>query len=431
MRKPEKRIPAGSGEKIQYLAHDFNDNTVRFALLYPGHLRPEIMSAATSALTGSVDILHASFIPGSLSAHWQVNSDYSENDCFTYLETEADPWEIASDEMLRPILPDSLVQIHCTCISGKDTCALVLTASHLCVDGGDGKYLLNKLAEAYRLIAQTGNASGLKVKSGSRAPEQLYRDLTPTEYLSLMKPESSGIKTAFPFPSQGCGHPRLLSARIPAQTMDAARKRARETGATANDLLLAACYRAFAALPGVEAESALSILSMMDLRRHCVDGESEGLCNLSGFMPTVLREGVQGDFTHTLTQLSTQTRRAKEDPRAGMAGLPLFHSAAHTTPLRLLLQMSEHVYGNLSIGLTNLGSLSCEPLILDGIRPSDGLFAGPLKKKPSMQISAAGFDGSVALCSIGSYEQEDACLLQNMLDRMVQEIADYAAGAVH
>lgn len=72
------------------------------------------------------------------------------------------------------------------------------------------------------------------------------------------------------------------------------------SGKRKDDILLAACYRAYAALPSVDASAPMSIMSMMDLRRHCKNGESEGLCNMSGSLPTVLKEGVAGDFSDTL-----------------------------------------------------------------------------------------------------------------------------------
>ena len=75
---------------------------------------------------------------------------------------------------------------------------------------------------------------------------------------------------------------------IPADVMAAARRRAKAAGATVNDLLLTALYEAYAAMPGVDADAPMSVMSMIDLRRHCSDGESEGLGNMSGTFPTKL-----------------------------------------------------------------------------------------------------------------------------------------------
>lgn len=421
-----KILIAGTGEKVQYLAHDFNDNTVRFALRYPGKLNPDTLCSAASAIINSVDVLHASFIPGNLGAYWRINEACAQEDFFTLVENAQDPLTTAHEAMLLPVAPAKRAQLHCTLVRGSDEDIVVVRISHLCVDGGDGKYLLYKLAEAYELIAQTGKTEGLSVKNGSRATGQMYRELTPKEYLSLIRSPLSGVKTEFPFSGSAPGKRRLVSCCIPSSVMNAAHKAAKELDATVNDLLLSACYRAYAKLPGVHSGEALSIMSMMDLRRHCKNGESEGLCNMSGFFPTTLTEGIKGNFAETLREVSAQTRKAKENPLAGMEGMPLVHTAVQTTPLRLLLEVMEKVYGSMSIGLTNLGNIPCDALTLDGIRPTGGMFAGPLKKKPAMQISAASFDGTAVLCSISECEEEDASLLWQMLDYAAREIEDFA-----
>jgi len=442
MKEQSKIFPAGAGEKVQYLAHDSNDNTIRFALRYPGRLRPDILKAATAAVVNSVDILHGSFIPGNVGAYWHINNDFPEEDFFTLTEAEGDLMETVCDIAARQVMPSGQTQLHCTLVQGNKECAVVLIISHLCVDGGDGKYLLYKLAEAYGLIAKDGNACGLEVKNGSRAARQMYEELTPKDYLSILKPSLSKVKTAFPFPETDAGRKRIVTHSIPAFIMDTARKKAKMLDATVNDLLLTASYRAYVQLPGTdlahssqkpdtkeqsdENREAISIMSMMDLRRHCKNGESEGLCNMSGFMPTVLKYGVQGDFQTTLSEIASQTREIKENPLAGMEGLPLVHTAVMTTPLRLLLEIAEHVYGSLSIGLTNLGNLPCKPLAMDGLCPTEGLFGGPLKKKPAMQISAASFDGTAVLCSVSECGDEDAQILKTMLEKIEQEITAFS-----
>ena len=63
-------IPAGAGEKMQYMVHPFNDNTIRFLLRYPGHIQADVLKEAVRALVGSVDVLHASFVAGKLGAKW-------------------------------------------------------------------------------------------------------------------------------------------------------------------------------------------------------------------------------------------------------------------------------------------------------------------------------------------------------------------------
>ncbi len=415
---------AGAGEKVQYLVHEMNDNTVRIALRYPGRLSAEILAQAAEAVVSRVDVLHASFRSTPLDAYWIYNEDFSAGDFFALQETAENPMILAEQALVQPVAPDAKTQLHCTLVQGAAESVLVLNISHLCVDGGDGKYLLGKLVEAYNRIARTGTADGLEIKNGSRSAFQVYKELDHRELLAAIKPDMSGVKTEFCFPEEEPGRPNIVWKCIPAAIVRPAAGYGKERNATVNDLLLAACYRAYAKLFDSAPGEALSIMSMMDLRRHCKDGECEGLCNMSGSLPTVLEHGVSGSFADTLEEVAAQTRSAKENPIAGLSGMPLIHTAAKTTPLWVLLKVAHKVYGSMSIGLTNMGNIPCDALVMDGMHPTGGIFGGPLKKKPGMQISAAGFDGAVTLCCVGEYGDEDAKLIQRMLDLIEQELRD-------
>jgi len=421
-----KSIPAGAGDKMQYLVHNFNDNTIRFILKYPCLLDPEALKGAARALILSTGVLHSSFRPGRFSARWQI-SDSIEDDCFfQYVPSSGDPTAEALSLACLPVTLDGKSQLICRLVQSSCESFVVLTVSHLCVDGGDGKYLLRKLTEAYNLILSSGSCRSLSIKQGSRSVRQLYRSLRPGQFLSLLKDPRTGVKSVCPFPSDQPGRPVILHETIPETVMTAARLRAKDSGATVNDLLIAACYHAYAALPGVDARAPMSVMSMLDLRRHCPGHDSEGLSNLSGSLPTALMKGVSGSYEETLADISAQTLRIKSDPLAGLHGMPLLHIAASTAPLRLVEMAASRLYGSMSVGLTNLGNIDCGQLAMGGVRPAAGWFAGPLKKKPGMQVSAASFGSACALCIAGCYADEDISLLQALLRRIAGIIKDYS-----
>ncbi len=164
----------------------------------------------------------------------------------------------------------------------------------------------------------------------------------------------------------------------------------------------------------------------MDLRRHCVHGESEGLCNMSGSFMTLLENGVSQSFAETLAIIAEQTTKVKENPLAGLEGMPIVHALARNVPIGLLLEIMGRVYGTAPVGVTNLGNLKCADFALGGIAPKVGIFGGPLKKKPGMQISIISFDGECVLAVAVQCTDEDVVVLQKTLDDMVAEITAYA-----
>lgn len=420
---------AGAGEKMQYLVHEQNDNTIRFALHYPGVPDIQALRCAARQIVGSVDVLHAAFHPGKLTACWVVSRDYPDEDFFRHEHIGGDPMERAAALSLEPVAHDSRVQLRFSLVENGTESALVMNVSHLCVDGTDAKYLLYKLAQGCSLYAAQGSCDQLSIKHGVRAAEQVYRGLDAQEMRSLLRDPRSGVKSAFPFPSEEEGTPRLIMRTIPPETMAAAHSRAKARAATVNDILLAACYHAYAAVPGVDPHAPMSITSMLDLRRHLEGHDSPGLSNLSGALPSALSCGIHPLFEDTVADIAAQTRRTKEDPLAGLAGMPLLHGATKTIPLGLLQMAASRLYGGMSVGLTNLGSIDCGALSLGGLTPDAGWFGGPLKKKPGMQVCASSIGGACALCIVGQYTDEDAAVLHALLDHMVGTIAAYAGDA--
>ena len=419
--------PAGGGERAQYLLRDYNDNTIRFVLNYPGLVDPDVLRKAVKAVIESVDVLHGTFFSDGTMAYWHILEDVGETNYFHYIETEGDPAKTAASLSLLPVYPEDKVQMHVTLVQSEEKSCMVIRQSHLVVDGGDGKYLIGKLVEAYNRILATGSADTLEVKDGSRAPEKVYEKLGLSDMKELMSNPLSSVETAYPYPTTETGMARVTSKVISAEIMAAARKRAKAVGATTNDLLVTAFYHAYAAMDGVDASAPMSVSSMMDLRRHCINGDSEGLCNMSGALPTTLKNGCTGSFEETLAEIVKQTTAAKENPYAGLEGMPIMHGLTRTMPIWLLQMAIGKIYGKLSLGLTNLGNLNCADYALGNLVPNGGLFGGPLKKKPGMQVSVMSFDGECVMAVMGVYTREDAALLQSTLDRMAQEISAYAA----
>lgn len=419
---------AGTGEKLQYLVHDFNDNTIRFILHYPGCPDSAVLCLAVKKVIESSDVLHSSFYAGPLHSYWKVNELYEETDYFQVTETEADLMKLACESAAKPVLPEDRVQLSCHLLTSKSESVLVVRISHLCVDGSDGKYLLAKLAEAYRMVSENGVADRLVIKDGSREAEQVYEQISKKDYMSLMHNPISKIKSVFPYPSEEPGEGQVVFISIPEKAFIGAKEKAAEVGATLNDVLLTACYYAYASLPGNDAKEPMSIMSMMDLRKHCKAGDSEGLCNITGSLPTELPEGLGESFEETLKQIAEQTRAQKDDPLAGMEGMPLLHGVVRTFPMGMLHKAVRHVYGSMAVGLTNLGVLQAEEFVMGNLEPDAAVFGGPLKRKSAMQVSAVSLGGRCVLSVAGEMTKEDKLLILKMLEQICAEVEKFAGG---
>lgn len=426
MQQARRTIPAEIGEKAQYLARNAYDNTIRFALFYPAKLQPDVMRQATMELVKRIDILHTSFTAGIYRAQWKVHSDFNPEDAFTSQAKEENLMEAVYGAMLKPIPFDGKVQLHCTLISDQESSALVLTVGHMCADGADAKYLLEKLIELYNCLDAQGNPASVALKNGTRNPEQCCAHLTLADRLKLYHKPAGGAKTQYVFPDDAPGNPRIICEALSADLLAAARQRAKRYGASVNDLLLTAFYRAVAKQLALPDGTAMGIQSAMDLRRHAPDGDSLGVCNLSGSMSTSLESGVSGSFADTLKAVSTQTKRQKEDKLAGMYDFPMMSQVFWLLPFTTVEALGAKVYGSATMALTNLGALSPEKLAADGVMPTNAIFGAHLKQKPALQIAAIGMNGAVTLCSATCCTNTDEQAIRELYLLIKEELETFA-----
>ena len=147
---------------------------------------------------------------------------------------------------------------------------------------------------------------------------------------------------------------------------------------------------------------------------------------MSGTMPTLLESGIFDRFEETLAEIARQTNTMKEDPYAGLSGMPLIHSATRTIPVGLMLLTAGKMYEKVSLGVTNLGNIRCADYAMGGIVPIGGFFGGPVKKKPGMQVAVMSFDGECVLAICGQFTDADAAMLWSTLDSIADYIEKYA-----
>lgn len=415
-------LPAYLGEKAQYLAHESNDNTIRIALFYERPLQAELLHQATMDLIRRIDILHAGFCAGKYTAKWNVNREFQAETAFTSCLVKSDIRDKVHKVMLQSIPFDGILQLHCTLVSNGTECAIVLTVGHMCADGRDAEYLLEKLLELYNCLLNNEDTSQVPLKNGSRNPEQCCTELTLKDRIRLYSSPVSEYKTAYIYPDNACGNPRIIYRTLPSKLMASARKKGKEYHASINDLLLTAFYRAAAKQMELPQGQGMGIQSMIDLRRRMPDGDSLGICNLSGSLPTELKDGVNGTFADTLKEIVAQTSHAKCDPLAGLYDFPIMSGILRILPFSMIQKLGAKIYGGATMSMTNLGALNAEKCAAGGILPSEAILGAPLKKKPAFQLAVLGLNGNVCISVTAVCTERDETQINDLLKELQAEL---------
>ncbi|MCI8926658.1 MAG: hypothetical protein HFI96_02925 [Lachnospiraceae bacterium] len=417
------------GDQTQYLTRKFNDSTIRFILKYPCLLDGHLLSQAAQILVQRLTILHSSFHADLLGTRWITRKDYETDSLTVIEEIQGDVMDAAREAALHSIDYAGETQIRCYLFQNGSESALVFLVGHMCADGRDAAYLMKKLVEIYNSLLAGNSGQEVELKSGSRSVKQCRREdfeIFRHEFHKAQSGHRAAIKSEWHFATEGEGEPCLVQCLIPKETISSCRRLTE--GSSVNDVILAAYYRAYARQMALSEKTPVSIASMMDLRKYIPEGDSQGVANLSGPLNTSLPQGVGPDFSHTLRHVTQQTLALKDDKTAGLGMILAMDKLFKITLFPVLIPLSEILYSSLSIGLTNLGNVKGDELKIGELAAERMLFAGPLKKKPALQVSASGLNGDVSLCIVSQCTREDQLQLEELLRGISDEIHG-AAGA--
>lgn len=268
-----KILKAEMWDKMQYLFRNFYDRMVHCVQYYDGLIDPDVLKRVIVFTTEKVPVLHSSFKSNVIDPYWEVE-DYKVGDILTVREStdlEAD----INAFICQSIPVESNVQYKMALFNKDGRSVLCMIVNHMCMDGGDFKYFMKKLAENYNKLLD--GERDLDIKTGSRSYDQVYSKLTPEEEevaRGLYK-NISQVKDEHYFPltpSSPSDVTRICRRKVGTKLFADFRKIGKALGVTVNDLMLAFYVRSLYEIGMFRDDERLTIPCMVDLRRHIVDG---------------------------------------------------------------------------------------------------------------------------------------------------------------
>lgn len=297
--------------------------------------------------------------------------------------------------------------------------ALVVTISHLIADGSGFKQLLYLLCELYN-----GKADEIPGHLMQRDFSQLTEGLTGTGALAfkMLLSMIGNYKSQPVYAREEEEGAFAVERTIPRETMTRAHSRAKQEGATLNDVFLTAYARALGAQNNL---TKIMIPCTVDLRKYA-KGET-GVGNLTGSynFNIKLREG-EG-FAAALTRASAvmqKQKRTKNDIAGPMLLVGKYRKSSLSDFLKLYGGMDTSAFTD----YTNLGVLDDKRLVFDGAAVKRAVGYSGLNKAPCFQMAVSSFRGETTVSSLvrcGKAGKEKA---ERILDAVVQEIASLADG---
>ncbi|MEM5787096.1 MAG: hypothetical protein AAGU11_07235, partial [Syntrophobacteraceae bacterium] len=343
---------------------------------------------------------------------------------------------------------DPVVQVR---IFRQNSDILVVKIYHLVMDGGAANEYLYLLADIYNRLKVVPDFKPAVNLTGSRSLRQVSRRFSLLRKAKILRRslrdlkcggiyllerirflaggrKSSGRAWGLPLTQRSKENRTFIVRKIPAHLVKRLKDYAQSHGATLNDAMLAAYFRAIHGLFAPEPEDSMRVRIISDLRRYLPGNRGEALCNLCAYVSINLGHYLGSSFMETLHCVRDRTISLKKD----FMGLGIFpiSIAAKFIPFYLVNKLGRFEVDCIDRGyirpvpkFSNIGEMISNKLIFDKTPVSDAYQLGPVGYGPAFTVGIVGFEGSLTL-SVGICDASwNGPVFNRLFDVMEREIA--------
>ena len=429
MANKKERIPAEMFDKMQYILRNYYDGTMHSVFYYDTTLDEEILKKALAYVVANFKIYHSTFRKSLIRSYWEVNENYTEDNYFTFIET--DDLETAEREFITQQTDEKDVcQIHVALIrcKGKDTLCYLI--NHMVSDGGDLRYIYLTIATLYNEYLEKG-VFETKLKDGTRSNLQVYDAMSEEDKKAAMNLKSnvSSVKNVAKFPytkSLKTDKNMIIKEYLPSEEFLAIKAKGKEKNASINDVFTAAYVRAIYSMCGLKESDEVNMSCMVDLRRYIPGGQTVGITNMTGYMPCSTAN-IGKTMEDTLKVVCESNNKQKNDKFMGLYSIPLLNLAFDVFPDGLASFCIKLGYKNPIFGMSNIGIIKPDLLKMGNATLVDGWSTGAVKYKPYVQFALTTFDTSVTMTIASRGNEGDAIIMKQMLKDIHQNLQDFIA----
>ncbi|NLD47152.1 MAG: hypothetical protein GX660_08120 [Clostridiaceae bacterium] len=349
---------------------------------------------------------------------WKRIDNINEDMLCSYEETENTNYSIRLF-LQSPMELDKDPGLKIRLIRSKEYDTLCLKINHMCTDGAGVKEYIQLLSSIYSTLEKNHEVFiPIQRVAGRKDQDILFRELGINNPETLLDPEKITPKTMWVFPlwHGGTNVTRYAVKRLPYGQLDILSRYGKERGATINDLILTAYYRAMFEISNPPYNVPMDISTTVDLRRYLPGHKTEAIRNFSaGFITRIPRIKSEA-FGGTLSRVKLEVEKIKKEYPGlhnAMGGewiekMNFFHINAYfrdSYKINEFLSMSFPVlFGNLCLpGLSNLGYISKALIKFGETTVTDAYVLPPAVRAPGFLLLVSSYNGVMTL-STGYYK---------------------------
>jgi len=418
--KPKPEIREDDPDIMPAFGHDIGNYVARYGMgsyqiqvvmKLNGRLDFDKLSKAVKLTTDEQPVLGCRFVVDD-PPYWKRIENIQESMLCSLVET--DNAEEAVEKFLESRLDmdnDPMVKVALIRSDQYDT--LGIKINHACSDGGGTKEYVHLLAHIYSCLDRDGYYEPNPVVRSRKDHEKAFRTLG----IENPKADKSIVdfhRTVWPFPwkAGGCSkNTPFVICRLPKGQLDVLSKYGKARGATINDLIVTAFYRAMFKITQPPYGIPMDMGITVDLRRYLPDGKAEAIRNFSGGIVTRIPRVMGESFEKTLARVvSVMKNKKARNPgyknataAERMEQVNFYQSLAYFKIMSLLSEIQAHFCFYCSPVLSNIGIISKSPIKFGKNIVTDAYIIPPVVRAPGFLLVASSYNGTLTLAA-GYYE---------------------------
>lgn len=316
---------------------------------------------------------------------------------------------------------------------------LGIKLNHACCDGAGAQEYVQLLGDIY---TELDKENGIYIPepriAGREDQNRLFTELGITNPDPIFIPGSDILLPMWPFPweQSGSNTTRISVCRIPCIHFNAIRDYAKAKGATINDCILTAYYRAMLDMKQPIYGLPMEIPVTVNLRRYLPDQKTKAIRNFSGSVTTRLTMCINEPFGETLRRVTEMMSEIKKGYPGLQSAIGLerlenisfketlayYQAATDTRKTHLSCPL---YFGDKCVPtLSNLGNMS-KSLIRFGTNTAvDAYILPPVIRAPGVMLMASTYN-SVLTLAIGYYKSTVSREnIEKLLNKIKEELID-------
>ncbi|HEX9060747.1 MAG TPA: condensation domain-containing protein [Clostridia bacterium] len=427
-------IPADGHDICNYVfRHKLANFQIQAVMKLDGRLSFDKLSKAVRLSFDAEPVFGCRFVKG-ISPYWKRINDIDSGEFCTFEETD-NPDAAVQKFLDIPLDLDRGPMVKVKLIRSGQRDTLCVKASHVCCDGAGAKEYFLLLADIYSQIDKEGEDYIPKQSIRNKNDQiRLFKALNIdiSKPISNLKSKRSLPLWKFPWRNNKIGATRFVACKLPVNKLDEMKRYSKARGATINDLILTALYRAMFEISKPPYGVPMDIPITLDLRRHLPDQKAEAIRNLAGSYVTTIARKKHESFSETLSRVMSKTKIIKNGHPGienavwaeRVENMNFYQFSSYFKTLSQIADMASYnpfnVTDRCGIALANLGFVSKSPVKFGKHTVTDAYIMPPVVRAPGILLAASTYNDIITL-AVGFYKPS---VHRNVMEKLLNKVRD-------